>query len=158
MDNQRFVVDCMLGKLAKWLRILGFDAAYYPDISDEELIDRSIAEKRTLLTRDRKLEHRKEIESSLLIESDNPIEQLKQVVEHFARDGLKVNLFSRCLECNVPICNISKKEVKDKVPPYVYKTQKYFAYCPQCKRIFWRGTHISNIIKKISNLNIKISY
>jgi len=158
MDNQRFVVDCMLGKLAKWLRILGIDAAYYPDICDEELIDLSIAEKRILLTRDRKLEHRKEIENSLLIKSDKPLEQLKQVIEHFASDEFKADLFNRCLECNIPICNISKKEVKDKVPSYVYKTQKSFAYCPKCQRIFWRGTHIANVMKKIANLNIKISY
>jgi len=142
----------------KWLRILGIDAAYYPDISDKELIDRSIAERRILLTRDRKLEHRKEIESSLLIESDNPLEQLKQVMEHFASSGLKANLFSRCLECNIPICNINKEEVKDKVPPYVYKTHENFACCPKCQRTFWQGTHLTNVMKKITNLNIKITY
>ncbi len=156
MDNKKFLVDCMLGKLAKWLRILGFDAAYYSDISDEELIDSAIIEKRILLTRDRMLARRKDIDISLLIESEDPFEQLKQVLEHFASNEIKVKIFSRCLECNTPLITIEKKQVEGKVPPYVFKTQKHFAYCSRCERIFWRGTHIDNVLKKISHLNIII--
>jgi uncharacterized protein with PIN domain len=156
MDNKKFLVDCMLGKLAKWLRILGFDTAYYSDISDAELINSAIIEKRILLTRDRMLARRKDIDSSLLIESETPFEQLKQVLEHFASNGITVKIFSRCLECNTPLKTIEKKQVEGKVPPFVFKTQEHFAYCPRCERIFWRGTHIDNVIKKIAHLNIII--
>lgn len=152
MASITFLADCMLGRLAKWLRILGYDTAYFSDITDEELIHLALHEKRVILTRDTHLIKRKLARRFLLIESDQVLEQLKQVIEEFNLKASSRRMLRRCLLCNTTLKSLSKQRAKGRVPPYVYKTQRIFAYCPHCDRIYWRGTHISRVFDRLSHL------
>ena len=147
-----FLADCMLGRLAKWLRILGYDTAYFSDITDEKLVHRALHEGRVILTRDTHLIKRKLARRCLLIQSDQVLEQLKQVIEEFKLKAPNRGILRRCLLCNTPLSAISKKRVRGRVPPYVYKTQRSFAYCSRCDRIYWRGTHINRVFDRLSKL------
>lgn len=148
-ESVKFLADENVGKLGKWLRILGYDAAYYSPASDAELAGRAIKEKRIILTRDHDFLERNLSQHCLLLESTNPIEQLKQVIDTFNLTPTKDKIFSRCIKCNVPIERIDKTAVQNKVPPYVYQTREVFHRCPNCNSIYWSGSHIENIKSKL---------
>ena len=146
----RFIVDCMLGKLAKWLRMLGYDTSYCPDADDDELVRIAVRDNRILLTRDRRLCDRRMVRKRcVFVDWGSTGEQLRQVVREL---GLKVDkdrLFTRCAVCNGEITPLSKPEVEGRVPPYVYKTQPEFGYCASCDRIYWRGTHVQHVLEAL---------
>ncbi|MCS7286015.1 MAG: Mut7-C RNAse domain-containing protein [Anaerolineae bacterium] len=134
----KFIADSMLGSLAKWLRILGYDTLYFPHLDDDELAYRAMAEERVLLTRDQELARRRGVRA-LLIKSSSLEEQLLQV---FKELGLETrNSFSRCPICNEPLNPVNKESVREKVPLYVFQTHEHFSACPTCHRIYWRGSH-----------------
>jgi uncharacterized protein len=137
----------MIGRLARWLRVLGIDVAYSNAYEDEQIIRIARAEGRIILTRDTGLAARREATPCLLIESDSYKQQVDQVIRKFDLKDFRV--FSRCLECNVPLENVDKESVFERVPPYVYLTQERFAVCPSCKRVFWHGTHADEMLKRI---------
>ena len=152
--NMRFICDDNLGKLAKWLRTLGYDTLFSQTISDQELISQALKEDRTILTRDTRLVQMKSVTKYLLIESDQPLKQLKQVKEKF---NLKIDeqiFFSRCLVCNTVLEKIEKESIKEKIPPYVYKTQNTFVYCGKCDKIFWVGTHVQRMSQRLKESKI----
>ncbi|MBI2471771.1 MAG: Mut7-C RNAse domain-containing protein [Planctomycetes bacterium] len=136
----KFIADAMLGRLARWLRILGYDVSYESSISDNDLIAMAIRERRIILTMDRKLTERESARNFLLIKSPSYKEQLKQVITHYNID-YKTGIFTRCLVCNILLDHVEKEKIKDKVPSYVFSTQDEFDICPQCCRIYWSGTH-----------------
>jgi uncharacterized protein with PIN domain len=137
----RFIADAMLGKLAKWLRILGCDVAYDPDISDREIAERGLREGRIILTRDTLLIRRREVrDNQFFVHGDSCRDQLRQVVTHFAIDP-EGCLFTRCVRCNEPLTEVDKDQVAGKVPQYVYGTQESFGSCARCGRIYWKATH-----------------
>ena len=148
--TMKFAVDKMLGRLAKWLRIIGQDAAYGPHLSGYGLIHSARREGRLILTRDRTLV-KKNPAAVLLIQSDRFREQLKQVIEAFQLDPLK-NAFTRCAECNTPLQPIGKESVQEKIPPYVYSTQERFSSCERCRRIYWPATHQEKILEELKGL------
>lgn len=149
----RFVADAMLGRLAKWMRILGYDVEYSPEISDEELIDRARHGGRLILTRDTLLVKRRGVrENSLFITSDHYDEQLKQVVGMYPPGESEVR-YSRCLLCNVPLLSMGKGEARGRVPPYVYETQRLFSRCPSCGRLYWRATHVERMEEDIRRMS-----
>ena len=136
----KFLVDFMLGRLCKWLRLLGYDASYFVSEKKSDLIYQSLKEGRIILTRDHRLSKKKAIKL-IIINSDLLEEQLTQV---FSELSIKVDpdeIFSRCLVCNEVLLETEKEKVKDKVPSYVFQTQKEFSYCPNCQKIYWKGTH-----------------
>jgi uncharacterized protein with PIN domain len=143
----KFIADVMVGKLARWLRILGFDVAYSNKYEDDEIIRIAEAEGRIILTRDVPMAARRMNAQSLLIASDHYKEQLRQVLETFSLKEFAV--FSRCIECNTPLQDADKEAVFERVPPFVYLTQERFATCPSCNRVYWRGTHVDEILKRI---------
>ena len=141
----RFICDDNLGKLASYLRILGFDTFFKENIDDNSLLKIASAEKRTLLTRDRKLASRIHPYGIHIIEDDDPLRQLNFV----ALEIDPVNLFNRCSKCN-EICGIvNKDEISDEVFPFILKTQDIIKQCPSCKRYYWKGSHYKNILKKL---------
>lgn len=150
----RFVCDDNLGKLAKFLRILGYDTLFESKTDDRELIRQSLEEKRLILTRDTKLARFKTAGNQVLIENDNPIEQLRQVIQHLKLKPKKENIFSRCLLCNNILEIIEKRDIKEKLPPYVFKTQEHFVICKNCDKIFWKGTHIQKIEEKLGKIGL----
>lgn len=143
----RFIADVMVGKLARWLRVLGVDVAYSNTYEDDEIIRIARDETRIVLTRDGGLASRSEDVRCVLIESDSYKQQVGQVIREFSLKNFKV--FSRCLECNVLLEEVDKETVFERVPPYVYLTQERFAVCPACKRVFWHGTHADEMLKRI---------
>lgn len=133
------LADCMLGRLAKWLRLLGYDTAYDNAAADHELAHRARAEDRVLLTRDRALAARRGLHT-LLIQSEALEEQIQEV-----RDALgppPESALSRCSLCNVALEPIDAADVVDRVPPHVLKTHDEFRRCPHCERIYWSGSHV----------------
>ena len=147
----KFIADAMLGRLARWLRILGHDVVYDSSISDNDLIARAIREHRIILTMDRKLTERESAKNSLLIKSPSYKEQLKQVITHYNID-YKSGIFTRCLVCNNLLEPIEKEKIKDRIPPYVYSTQDEFDICQQCGRIYWSGTHRVKMLKMLDEI------
>jgi uncharacterized protein with PIN domain len=134
----RFVVDAMLGTLAKWLRILGYDTSYDPGLDDHQLARLARAEARVLITRDRELAHRRGIQV-LFISSENLEDQVAQVLAEL--DLTPDQSYSRCPRCNVLLEKLDHKVAKARVPPYVARTHKRFKLCPACRQVYWRGTH-----------------
>lgn len=139
----------MLGRLAKWLRILGFDTAYSSAWDDAAVVRTARAEGRMILTRDRAMALRRGIQV-FLVKSDEVEEQVQEVV---AGLGLSTaDSFSRCPECNGILQAVKKAEIRDLVPPYVFSTQRSFHRCPDCGRIYWRGTHLQRMLEKLELL------
>ena len=157
-EEIKFLVDRMLGRLVKWLRILGYDTTYPSFENDLSLILIARQENRILLTRDTNLIKRRNICDFLFIKSNKWEEQLLEVIK-----GMKLEIdfdskiFSRCSLCNAPTKDIDKKEVKARVPPYVFLTQDKFVYCPSCKKYYWKGTHWQRMAEKIKKLPLNES-
>jgi uncharacterized protein with PIN domain len=134
----KLVVDGMLGRMARWLRILGFDTLYNAAWDDFQLVQIARDEDRVLLTRDRELAMRRGARS-LLVEHEVLADQLRQVVSQLS---LRVDHpFSRCSVCNQPLADVAKDQVDGRVPPYVFREFDRFRICTGCKRIYWRGSH-----------------
>ena len=152
----KFIADVMVGRLAKYLRMAGYDVAYINNIKDDMIIEIARNKDRIILTRDRLMLERKEIKNhiikSVFIKDDGLSAQLKQVKYELNID-LKPSL-KRCIKCNARLEEIKKEHVRKKVPPYVYSTQDYFLLCTGCKKLYWRGTHYKNINEFFSSLNI----
>jgi uncharacterized protein len=147
-----FAADRMLGRLAKWLRILGYDVIYGRHLSGHGLIRAARADGRLILTRDRSLA-RKQPPPFLFIDSNDYIEQLRQVlraVDSSAGPGL----FSRCLVCNGELQPRSKESVAELVPPYVVATQERFSWCGGCQRLYWPATHQQKMLEALEKMAV----
>jgi uncharacterized protein with PIN domain len=157
-DTPKFIVDHNVGKLARWLRLMGYDARFFQGENDSELVALALSENRIILTRDTRIMKRRLVTKgrlrALLIGSDQPIKQIHQVVDSLKLD-YRFNPFSLCLECNQPLVERKKAEVKELVPPYVFKTQEYFRQCPACQRIYWRGTHWRAMTRRLEGLVVR---
>lgn len=151
----RFIVDTNVGKLAKWLRIMGYDTLFINGIDDNRLIDIALEEGRVVLTRDTHIMRRRVAVSgrlkAILIKDDGVKEQLIQVVGTLNLDS-RIRAFSRCIECNQPLVAKGRGEIRELVPPYVFQTQNQFMQCPTCRRIYWRGTHWSRMNSELGKL------
>jgi len=139
----RFMADAMLGRLARWLRILGYDTAYEKIIPDEVLIERVLGENRWLLTRDGYLAQRKVLRGRhTLIASDHIDDQLRQLHDQLS---LHLDLAEhgqfRCADCNAALHPISAEEASALVPPFVARHYHEFLQCDSCGRVYWPGTH-----------------
>ena len=148
----KFICDDNLGKLAKWLRTLGYDTLFFPTISDQELIKKALEEDRVILTRDNNLIQMKAVKNHLLIKSDQPLDQLKQVIQHFKIKRDEGKLFTRCSICNTELKPVEKEKIKDRLYPYVYKTQENFVYCSTCDKIYWPATHVERMKEKLKKV------
>jgi uncharacterized protein with PIN domain len=148
----KLLCDDNLGKLAKYLRILGFDTFFKVDIADAELLGVMLKENRIVITRDHRLIRRIEPGRFLLVESDSPEIQLKQVIDQLRLPLDRSNLFSRCLECNEVCGDVTADEVKNQVFPYIIKTQDTFKRCPSCRKIYWRGSHYKDMVEKLREI------
>lgn len=151
----RFIADVNVGRLARRLRMLGYDTVFINGLDDNELVRFALKEERILLTKDTGILRRRIVfigeVKAILIESDRVAEQLKQVVQSLEL-GPDFDSFSLCMECNEPLLNRSKEEVRDLVPPYVFKTKDSYMQCPTCQRIYWRGTHWDRMTREVKEL------
>ena len=137
----KFIADVMLGRLAKRMRLLGIDVLYDRTLNDNETIRLSLEQDRVILTRDRALSDRPLAANHLLIKSDLVQQQVEQVLSAFPLESL-LNPLSRCSGCNKLLDRITREDVRDLVPQYVYENNYLFLRCPQCKRTYWYGTHV----------------
>lgn len=153
----KFIADIMVGKLARYLRMAGYDVLYENNASDDRIIKIAGKTGRIVLTRDTLMLTRKEFRNGtikyLCIKDDRLKKQLQQVKSEF-KISLEPNLI-RCIECNSKLIKVKKEDLKDRVPPYVFKTCQNFLYCKNCDKYYWRGTHYRNIKNTFLNLNHK---
>lgn len=140
----------MLGTLAKWLRICGYDTEYAHMESDDEIIEKAKEEGRIIITRDKELFER--CKNAILVENKGVEEQLRKVLREASINIEEKNILTRCTLCNVPVEEIKKEKVKEKVPPHAYESHDEFWICPKCKRIYWMGTHWKNMEKMIKKI------
>ncbi len=157
MPPHAFIADVMLGSLARWLRILGFDAAYDSQLDDADLVERAVREKRLILTRDRRLVLRRRARQHLLIGSDRVDEQLRQVLGELGLTVSRARLFGRCLRCNVELAEISAERARRRVPPFVAATQPRYRVCPDCDRIYWRATHVERMLSRLETMGVELA-
>lgn len=150
--DMKFIVDINVGKLAKWLRIMGYDALLFKDKDDSDMVKIALRQERIILTKDTGIMKRRLVTNgklkALLIEGENSELQIRQVAEMFGLD-FHYNPFSLCLECNERLIETSKDSLEGRVPPYVYKTYDLYMQCPSCHRVYWRGTHWEAMNKKL---------
>ena len=146
MDDPRFVADVMLGRLARWLRALGYDTLYFRDAPDRRLLAVALSEGRRLLTRDAALSRRAR-EAGLLVRAEALDAQIQEVTLACGLAGRRA--LSRCLECNGLLAAAAPEAVRDRVPPHTFATQRRFWTCLGCGRVFWAGTHVAGIQRRL---------
>jgi uncharacterized protein with PIN domain/molybdopterin converting factor small subunit len=151
LRDPRFVADVHLGRLAVYLRMLGFDTLYRNDFGDEELARVSSEQERILLTRDRGLLKRAAITRGYFVRGVSPRQQAADVLRRFdlARAAAP---FTRCLACNGRLQTVEKRAVADRIPPGIRERHAEFLHCPACRRVYWKGTHyqrMSGLVKRI---------
>lgn len=146
LPSPTFAADMMLGKLARWLRVLGYDVLYLNPVEDRELIGIARRGSRILLTRDTRLVKRRDAAPYLLVTKNDPREQVAEVIRRYPLD--RGRFLSRCLCCNTLLINAVKDEIRNEVPDYVYFTTTQFGRCPDCRRVFWRGSHYESMLKR----------
>jgi len=151
LSSPAFIADCHLGKLAKYLRLMGYDTLFFSHIEDSDLIKLAVTEHRTILTRDRELSERKNAPVFFLAPTDTQT-QLKTLIDYFGLTGHAAS-FSRCTVCNTPLEVIKKEKVIHRLPEGVKKNFAYFEHCPSCNRIYWHGDHYWNMVAFLEEIH-----
>ena len=146
LRRTRFIADVHLGKLARLLRMTGFDTAWANDLSDDDIVRAARREERIILSRDRGLLKRRLVTHGCCVRSSAPREQLAEVIRRFDL-ARQVQLFSRCMSCNAPLARVTRLSVLDALPPAVAETCTEFSRCPGCGKVFWRGSHWESMKK-----------
>jgi uncharacterized protein with PIN domain len=151
-DVQRFAADRMLGRLARWLRILGYDVAYGPQLGGRALLARARGEGRVLLTRDTRLRRQRPLPPHVFLASDHFREQLRQVA---AEVRLAPPAFlQRCLDCNRLLDEVPREAARGRVPPFVWETAGRFLHCGGCDRLYWPATHRAHMLRELAALGL----
>lgn len=141
----------MLGRLARMLRLLGFDTVYAPDITPARLLEAARSEDRIVLTRGDAQKRFSGAKNVLSLESDDPPQQLREVVRRFALDP-QAGLWTRCTLCNGAIEKVEKQQVKLRLEPKVFQIYEQFYRCTRCDHIYWQGSHVERILKNLAAL------
>ncbi|HEY8159030.1 MAG TPA: Mut7-C RNAse domain-containing protein [Methylobacter sp.] len=152
LRNPRFVLDVNLGKLAKRMRLLGFDSLYRNDYKDAAIVKSAVNDRRIVLTRDRRLLYNKQIDHGYWLRAVDVEAQVDEVLHRFDLYGL-IHPFSRCLICNGVLSPVAKADIWDRLEP---KTRLYyndFYQCTDCQRIYWQGSHMQNMLKRLADSN-----
>lgn len=148
----RFLVDAMLGTLATWLRLLGYDARYCRALDDDALAGRARREGRVLVTRDRELARRRTAGRPVLIRSQDLSRQWAELARSLRLRPRLGQALSRCAVCNRELEPLARAAARALVPPYVHATRRRFRRCPGCGRVFWRATHLHGISRRLRTL------
>ena len=140
LRRSRFFADAQLGRLARYLRLLGFDTRYVNGIDDALLVARAAAEQRIILTRDRQLLMRREVTHGCHIREDQPLRQLRYVIRRCDLVAA-ARPFTLCMECNGRLVEVAKSDIVDRLEPATRESFDKFWRCETCRRIYWRGSH-----------------
>lgn len=147
----RFILDAHLGKLARYLRMLGFDTLYRSDYSDEEIIETARDQKRIILTRDKLLLRSPRVDHGYYVRSIEKHTQLTEVVKKFDLYS-KFSSFTRCMTCNMELLPVSKETIREQIDPDIFRCFDAFYHCPSCDKYFWRGSHFERMERLIHDI------
>jgi hypothetical protein len=151
----RFVLDVHLGKLARHLRMVGFDTLWKDDYQDPELLEISRTENRVLLTRDRELVQKADPAFSHYVQAIDPDQQLIEVADVFelrSKIATMKGFLTRCLQCNSPILPVQAHQLEDRLPGHVRLQFNEFFLCPRCERVYWKGSHFDRMWERVQKL------
>jgi uncharacterized protein with PIN domain len=148
----KFVADRNLGKLAKELRMLGYDVVYYRGENAYPLVKLAREEGRVILTRSTRFTPKKPEDRIVRIMEDKPSFQLRELIQKKIISLLEESPFSRCLVCNALLNEIPREEVEGKVPDFIFYQQREFSRCPKCSKVYWQGSHQDHMKKRIDRL------
>ena len=151
LRDTRFILDAHLGRLARYLRMLGFDSVYDPNMDDGDLIDLSLQQKRIILTRDLGILKQGRVTHGYFVRYTEPKSQLREVLLALDLTG-QLQPFTRCMECNGTIHDADRDAVKDRVDPQIFGRFATFRQCGDCGKIYWRGSHYSDMLRLVSEL------
>jgi uncharacterized protein with PIN domain len=143
-----FAAEKTLGKLAKWLRLLGFDTLYASEVTADEFFE-NLENDRILLTRTQHIRRKSTIGKLIFVHSDHWVEQLKQIIMELGLNADQTRPFSRCLHCNIPIVTVEKESLQGRVPDYIFETHDHFLTCPKCGKVYWSGSHTQRGLERI---------
>lgn len=157
LRKPKFVADVHLGRLTRYLRMLGIDVLYENIFDDDEIIQLSLKERRAILTKDRGILKRNDVTHGYFIRSGKVEEQVKEVIRRFDLQK-EIKEFTRCLECNSELIKIAKEKIVGDLPPKVNQSQEEFFKCPGCGKLYWKGTHhqkMLSFVQKIKTMNFQ---
>jgi uncharacterized protein with PIN domain len=146
-----FVLDVHLGKLARLLRLLGFDAVYRNDYDDREVVEIGVSQHRVILTRDRRLLFHRVITHGYFVRATDPMAQVREVVDRFDLRG-EVRTFHRCMACNGVIRPVPKSQIEHRLEPLTRTYHTEFAQCGDCERVYWKGSHYERLTERLAVL------
>ena len=153
--ESKFIADNNVGKLARWLRLIGYDTLLFKQKDDSRMITIALNEDRVILTKDTQFMKRRLVTNgklkTVLVKQDDPRSQIREVVKALKLD-YHFRPFSLCLECNQALLSRSREEVQSLVPPHVFETQTQYTECPACHRVYWQGTHWQAMVEKLQDL------
>ncbi len=147
----KFLLTKEVGRLARWLRILGYDARYESSVNASACVLAAIKEDRVLVTRNRRI-GRRHAGTIVWLDSDDVKAQLRELRQRLGLRWDASGMFTRCLVCNRGLEAAEKDSVRDRVPEFVFKTQEHFHRCPGCDRIYWRGTHWGHVRRVLEEI------
>lgn len=154
LRNTCFIVDVHLGKLARYLRMLGFDAAYNRDWDNSMLIDLSLRQERIILTRSLEILKQNRVTHGYWLRHRESRQQLQEVLLALDLFG-QLQPFTRCMDCNGRIYPADRAVIKGQIDPNVFKRFREFKQCQDCRKIYWRGSHFKNMLQLVSELSHK---
>jgi uncharacterized protein with PIN domain len=154
LSDPRFLVDVNLGKLARYLRLAGFDTVYHTHAKDDDLVEQMLEEDRALLSRDRKLLMRKVVTCGYLPRSDQAAIQLEEVFRRFDLFD-ETDPYSRCVHCNGVLQSVPKEQVLDQLEPLTKRHFDTFSQCPNCGQVYWAGSHRRRLDSRVKEMLIK---
>jgi uncharacterized protein with PIN domain len=151
----KFIVDHNVGKLARWLRMMGYDSVFFTGEDDGRMVKQALAEDRILLTRDTGIMRRRMVTGgsvhAVLLESEEPEQQIQQLVVTLDLTN-QANPFTICMECNEQLTESNTENIRERVPPHVFKTQTQYMECPACHRVYWHGTHWQAMLNSLEKM------
>ena len=157
---KKFACDRTLGRLAKWLRIIGYDTIYWSTTDDAKLLETCHAENRILLTRNANLlknAAKQNVKGDVIfyfIPENSVWNQLKNIVNAF--ELTRKNNLNLCSECNTEVLKVEKSDVEGHVPEYVFETQDNFTRCPKCGKYYWQGSHVTRMTGRLDEILIRM--
>jgi hypothetical protein len=149
LGEPRFFADAMLGRLARWLRIAGYDTRCDPHVADADLVRIALEEGRIILTRDRALPEEWSVQDVLVLDAEDALAQLREVAARFHLDW-RARAFSRCPHCNALVEPAEPEEVAERIPEGVFAQRLALARCPRCRRVYWEGSHTERMRRALA--------